>query len=259
MDWGQVTNMCAGNKFTNVWPGMPPWTIRPISRKASDKYNVPFCSRIIHICAHFCGKMVHCGIFLWCIVGFVRWVFHIYAQYHTAQATDSWNGGWLVVTGNGSWCMGIKGDMSGSLCHHDDVIKWKHFPRYWPFVRGIHRSPVNSPYKGQWRRSLMFSLICAWINDWVNNAEPGDLRRHHAHYDVTVMTLTWNNSEHFETVGDVHMKINHHLPIKQQQKLYCIMANIQNDRWNVFNQNKKLIKRKRKIKSKENSHAVRHI
>ena len=31
---------------------------------------------------------------------------------------------------------------------HDDVIKWKHFPRYWPFVRGIHRSPVNSPHKG---------------------------------------------------------------------------------------------------------------
>ena len=28
----------------------------------------------------------------------------------------------------------------------DDVIKWKHFPRYWPFVRGIHRSPVNSPH-----------------------------------------------------------------------------------------------------------------
>ena len=23
---------------------------------------------------------------------------------------------------------------------HDDVIKWNHFPRYWPFVRGIHRS-----------------------------------------------------------------------------------------------------------------------
>ena len=35
--------------------------------------------------------------------------------------------------------------------HHDDVNKWKHFPRYWPFVRGIHRSPVNSPHKGQWR------------------------------------------------------------------------------------------------------------
>ena len=34
-------------------------------------------------------------------------------------------------------------------CFHDDVIKWKHFPRYWPFVRGIHRSLVNSPYKDQ--------------------------------------------------------------------------------------------------------------
>ena len=43
---------------------------------------------------------------------------------------------------------------------HDDVINWKHFPRYWPFVRRIHRSPVNSPHKGQWRGALMFSLIC---------------------------------------------------------------------------------------------------
>ena len=47
---------------------------------------------------------------------------------------------------------------------HDDVIKWKHFPRYWPFVRGIRRSPVNFPHQSQWREALMFSLICAWIN-----------------------------------------------------------------------------------------------
>ena len=70
---------------------------------------------------------------------------------------------------------------------HDDVIKWKHFPRNWPFVRGIHRSPVNSPHKGQWRGALMFSLICVWINDWVNNREAGDLRRHRAHHDFIVM------------------------------------------------------------------------
>ena len=70
---------------------------------------------------------------------------------------------------------------------HDDVIKWKHFPRYWPFVRGIHRSPVNSPHKGQWHGALMFSLICIWINDWVNNREAGDLRRYRAHYDAIVM------------------------------------------------------------------------
>ena len=73
---------------------------------------------------------------------------------------------------------------------HDDVIKWKHFPRYWPFVRGIHRSPVNSPHKGQWRVALMFSLIWAWINGWVNNGEASNLRRHRTHYDVNVM-LIW--------------------------------------------------------------------
>ena len=73
------------------------------------------------------------------------------------------------------------------LAAHDDVIKWKHFPRYWPFVRGIHRWPVNSPHKGQWRRALMFSLICARINGWISNREAGDLRRYRAHYDVTVM------------------------------------------------------------------------
>ena len=72
---------------------------------------------------------------------------------------------------------------------HDDVIKWKYFSRYWPFVRGIHRSPVNSPHKGQWREPLMLSLICAWINNWVNNREAGDLRHYRAHYDVTVMIV----------------------------------------------------------------------
>ena len=70
---------------------------------------------------------------------------------------------------------------------HDDVIKWKHFRGYWPFMRGIHRYPVNSPHKGQWRGALMFSLLCVWINGWVNNREAGDLRRYRAHYDVTLM------------------------------------------------------------------------
>ena len=67
------------------------------------------------------------------------------------------------------------------------IIKRKHFPRYWQFVRGIHRSPVNSPHKGQWHGALMFSLICTRINSWVNNDGAGDLRRYRTHYDVTVM------------------------------------------------------------------------
>ena len=71
---------------------------------------------------------------------------------------------------------------------HDDVIKWKHFPRYCPFVRGIHWS--NFPHKGQWRGVLLFSLICAWTNGWANNRDAGDLRRNRAHYDVTAMSST---------------------------------------------------------------------
>ena len=51
----------------------------------------------------------------------------------------------------------------------------------------------NSPYKGQWHGALMFSLICVWINGWVNNGEAGDLRRHRTHYDVRVMIC--NNLE----------------------------------------------------------------
>ena len=50
-----------------------------------------------------------------------------------------------------------------------------------------HRWPVNTPHKGQWRGALMFSLIWAWINGWVNKREAGDLRRHRVHYDVIVM------------------------------------------------------------------------
>ena len=53
---------------------------------------------------------------------------------------------------------------------HDDVIKWNHFSCYWSFLRGIHRSTVDSPHKGQWRGgALRLSLICARTNDWANN------------------------------------------------------------------------------------------
>ena len=46
---------------------------------------------------------------------------------------------------------------------------------------------LNSPHKGQWRGALVFSLICAWTNGWVNNRDAADLGRHRSHYDVTVM------------------------------------------------------------------------
>ena len=92
----------------------------------------------------------------------------------------------LIFTKFASKCIDKDVHVSFSS-RHDDVIKLKHFQRNWPFVRGIHRSPMNSPHKGQWRGALMFSLTCAWMNDLVNNREAGALRRHRANYDVTLM------------------------------------------------------------------------
>ena len=64
----------------------------------------------------------------------------------------------------------------------DDVIKRKHFPRYWPFVRGIHRYPQKPE-----TRSFDVFFDLRLKNGWVNNRNAGDLRRHCAHFDVTVM------------------------------------------------------------------------
>ena len=51
------------------------------------------------------------------------------------------------------------------------------FPRYWPFVQGIHRSPVNSPHKGQCNKRLSKQLWGWWLG------------RHRSHYDITVMVI----------------------------------------------------------------------
>ena len=54
---------------------------------------------------------------------------------------------------------------SSILCH-DYVIKWKHFPRYWPFVRAM-----NSPHKGQWRGASCFHwnvFIDLRLNKWLS-------------------------------------------------------------------------------------------
>ena len=96
--------------------------------------------------------------------------------------------------------------------NHDDVIKWKHFPRYWPFVRGIHRGqmPVT--------RSFDVFLIYARINGWVNTGEAGDLRRHHTYYDVIVMyvkrhtayrlTIPWNEEVSWSTNLNLKSELN---------------------------------------------------
>ena len=81
----------------------------------------------------------------------------------------------------------------GCTQSHDDVIKWKHFPRYWPFVRGIH--PAQSPVRQSF--DVFFDLR---PNIWLSKQSPhvqsfdvffdlhGDLKSHPAHYDVIVMS-----------------------------------------------------------------------
>ena len=86
-------------------------------------------------------------------------------------------------------------DISPIFLFHDDVIKWKHFPRYWPFERGSHRGEF--PSQSQWCEALMFSLICVWTHGWANNRDAGDLRRYRhdrTNYDFTVMFFLNNQS-----------------------------------------------------------------
>ena len=65
---------------------------------------------------------------------------------------------------------------------HDDVIKWKHFPCYWPFVRWIHRSLVNSLHKGQWRRHVMLTTWAKENNGQQNQAHI--LLKRNVHADI---------------------------------------------------------------------------
>ena len=83
-------------------------------------------------------------------------------------------------------------------------------------------SPVNSRHKGQWRGALKFSLICAWINGWVNNLNAGDLRRHCTHYDVTVMTQKHDDAHLPGYTGYFHTSIG--APGNIQGNLTGIMA-----------------------------------
>ena len=59
------------------------------------------------------------------------------------------------------------------------------FPRYWPFVREIHRSRWNPRTKASYAELWFFFVISAWVND----LEAVDLRRNPIHYDVIVMYI----------------------------------------------------------------------
>ena len=94
---------------------------------------------IFRVTGHLCGEFTG-----------PRWIPHTKGQ---------WRGA-LMFSMICVWISGCINNREATALLHDDVIKWKHFPRYWPFVR---------------------------INGWVNNHEAGDLRCPRTHYDVIVM------------------------------------------------------------------------
>ena len=89
---------------------------------------------------------------------------------------------------------------------HDDVIKWKHFPRYWPFVRGIHpphkdlwrgafdvffdlrlNKPLSKQSRGWWFETLLRSL---WRH--CNKMNVSSLKQcvHHSVYQIMMTKMT---------------------------------------------------------------------
>ena len=120
--------------------------------------------------------------------------------------------------------IGMEGAVTRARLHYHDYtrdylmlgIEWwrhqkEHFPRYWPFVRGIRWILVDSPHKGQWRRALVFSLISVWTNDWFNKRNAGELRHHRAHNDVTAMG---------HLIKPAAMAKGHHFSSKSTQLCY---------------------------------------
>ena len=65
---------------------------------------------------------------------------------------------------------------------HDDVIKWKHFSRYWPFMREIHRWIPFA--KASDAELWCFFFISVWSSGWGEH-----LRRYRANYDITAMAF----------------------------------------------------------------------
>ena len=102
---------------------------------------------------------------------------------------------------------------------HDDVIKWKHFPRYWPFVQGIH--PLT---KASDAELWCFLWSAPRINGWVNNREAGDLRRYRAHYDVILMLYIDYTVLYWRQVNISYLMLTCRLDI--DNRVYCFYINI---------------------------------
>ena len=129
-------------------------------------HNAPFCNRNVHRYAHFCYQMEHYGIRNWCIVGFVQPIYLPATQTQQNITLSESCAHFRMTSSNGNISR-----VTGHLCGEFTDPRW------------IPRTKASDA------ELWCFSLICVWINGWVNNREAGDFRRYRAHYDVIVMFL----------------------------------------------------------------------
>ena len=125
-------------------------------RRSFSGYDKNMIACTVYVCLSFAGKFIG-----------LKKLWHLTMSFHisfflTAKEIKT-NSKALYVNNLSKYAGGTPRTESAGrnrkVGHQDDVIKWNHFPRYWPFVRGIHRSPVNSPHKGQWRGAfIIFDL-----------------------------------------------------------------------------------------------------
>ena len=130
---------------TRAWCFLLCWPTQIIKQSSYRWFEMPWCSYDVTIMV-LQACCLHIPVYI-------------------ARVIKANTSGGITVTWQGH--PGVSNHTQQIFLWHDDVIKWKHFPRCWPFVRGIHRSQVNSPHKGQWRGALMFSLIWAWIKGFL--------------------------------------------------------------------------------------------
>ena len=130
------------------------------------------------------------------------------------------NRGWPIHSPQ-YWCSSLVDSWGQSWWRRQMEI----FSELLALCAGNSQWPVNSPHKGQWRRALMFSLICPWINGWVNNREAGDMRWHRVHYDVIVMINFWIS---YRAQQQVPCNKNYHIPSMKYNKIHhlCIYLQI---------------------------------
>ena len=154
----------------------------PILHRDMSKMFLP----LIYICAYFPQTNWWTGlelqlIHIWAIF---KLTFMFQSIVHESEKRKN---KWVVVPIETRWLLMARPHLTSGI----GKPWWRHqmetFSALLALCARNSPVPVNSPHKGQWRGTLMFSLICAWINDWVNNHEAGDLRRHRCHYDVNVM------------------------------------------------------------------------